>query len=71
MDIRQELIELCVDMVGFWEQLKNEVELIPETKLDEVVHKWNTYFKDHVESVYKLTSAKEHIEEYEAEQYED
>ena len=64
MDIKKELIELCVDMVGFWEQLKNEVELIPEEKLDEVVHKWNTYFKDHVETVDKLVNAKMHIEDY-------
>lgn len=64
MDIRQELIELCVDMVGFWEQLKKEVELIPEIDRDKVVHKWNTYFKDHVESVDKLINTKMHIENY-------
>lgn len=65
MNIKQELIELCEIQMALWKKLKEEAELISENDDVSVVLKWNTFFKDNVEAVYKLSDTKMHIKEAE------
>ena len=65
MNIKQELIELCEVQMALWEKLKKETELILENDDVSVVLKWNTFFKDNVEAIYKLSDTKMHIKETE------
>lgn len=64
-NIKQELIELCDAQISLWQNLKNEVELISEEYDINVVLKWNSYFKDNVAAIYKLSDVKNHIKETE------
>lgn len=65
MNIKQELIELCEIQVALWGKLRKETELIPNEDDASIVLKWNTFFKDNVKAVYKLTDTKMHIKEVE------
>lgn len=65
MNIKQELIELCKVQVAFWEKFKNETELIPEDDDASIVLKWDSFFKDNVESVNKLIDVRKHMKQAE------
>ena len=64
-NIKQELIELCDVQISLWQNLKNEVELISEEYDINIVLKWNSYFRDNVAAICKLSDVKEHIKEVE------
>ena len=62
MTIKQELLELCQVQAAFWEKFRKEVELISDEDDISVIEKWNSFFKDNVEAVHKLTDTKMSIE---------
>lgn len=65
MDIMQEIIELCDDMVVFWEQFKAEVEAIPSEDEADLVLKWHDYFQTNSAVVANLSMTKRNIDELE------
>ena len=67
IDIKQEIIELCNDMITFWDGLQREVEKIPNRNQEDVVLKWKSYFPEHHDAISKLSFAKMHIDRLEKE----
>lgn len=65
MDIKQEIIELCDDMVAFWEQFKAEMEAIPSKDEADIILKWHDYFQEHSDVVARLSMTKRNINEIE------
>ena len=64
-DIKQEVTELCNDMIIFWEGLQREIEKIPNQ--EDVVLKWKRYFPEHRDVISKLSFTKMHIDKLERE----
>lgn len=64
-NIKEEVTELCNDMIVFWERLLEEVERIPDQNQEAVVLKWKRYFPEHSDAVSKLSFAKMHIDKLE------
>lgn len=65
MDIKRKIIELCDNMVVFWQQFKAEVETIPDGDNAELVCKWYNYFREHGDTVGKLSETKWNVKEVE------
>ena len=65
MGIKQKIIELCDNMIAFWQQLKKEVEVISSEDNAELVCKWYDYFQEHSDTVGKLSETKLSIKEVE------
>ena len=62
INIKQEVIELCNDMIIFWNGLQKEVEKIPDQNKDDIVIKWKSYFPENRDAISKLVVTKMHIE---------
>ena len=67
IDIKREIIELCNDMIVFWDGLQREVEKIPNRNQEDIVLKWKKYFPEHNDAIGKLSLAKMHIDRLERE----
>lgn len=67
MNIKQEIIELCNDMIIFWDGLEREMMKIQNQNQDDIVLKWKSYFPEHYDTISKLTFAKMHIDNLERE----
>ena len=67
MSIKQEIMELCNDMIIFWDGLEREMMKIPNQNQDDIVLKWKSYFPEHHDAISKLIFVKMHIEELERE----
>lgn len=67
INIKREIIELCNDMIVFWDGLQKEVEKIPNQNQDDIVLKWKEYFPEHHDVISKLSFAKMHIDNLERE----
>lgn len=65
MDIKQKIIGLCDNMVVFWQQFKTEVKAIPDEDNAELVCKWYDYFREHGDTVEKLSETKWNVKEVE------
>ena len=65
MNIKQKIIELCDEMIIFWNQLKKKVESIPDEDNAELVCEWYNYFKEHADSIGKFSYTKLRIKEIE------
>ena len=65
MDIKQEIIKVCDDMVAFWEQFKSEVKAIPSEDEADLVLKWHDYFQTNSAVVANLSMTKRNIDELE------
>lgn len=66
-NIKQEIIELCNDMIIFWDGLQKEIMKIPNRTQEDVVLKWKSYFPEHKDIISKLSWAKVHIDRLERE----
>lgn len=67
MNIKQEVIELCNDMIIFWDGLQREIKKIPNQNQEDIVLKWKSYFPEHKDVISKLSFAKMHIDSLERE----
>lgn len=65
MDIKQEIIKVCDDMVAFWEQFKVEMEAIPNEDEVDIICKWHDYFQENSDVVARLSMTKRNINEVE------
>ena len=65
MNIKQKIIELCDDMIVFWQQFKKEVEEISDEDNAILVYRWHDYFKEHKDTIGKLSETKWNVEEIE------
>jgi hypothetical protein len=62
MNIKKEILELCDEMINFWDGLQREIEQIPNENQDDVVLKWKSYFPEHSDVVSKLSWTKMHVD---------
>lgn len=62
MNIKQEIIEICDDMISFWDGLKRKIKQIPNEDTTEIVCKWNDYFPEHSNTTINLIKTKMDIE---------
>lgn len=65
MNVKQQIIELCDGMAVFWEQLKNEIESVPNEDSAELVCKWHNYFEEHGDAISKLSETKYNVTQLE------
>lgn len=65
MNIKRKIIELCDNMIVFWEQFKREIEIIPDEDNAELVCKWYDYFQEHGDTIGKLSETKWSIKKIE------
>ena len=65
MFIKQNVIELCDDMICFWQQLKDETESISDNNdsVKLVCDKWYNHFERHGDTIGKFSEVKHDIEE--------
>ena len=66
-NIKQEIIELCHDMIIFWDRLQREIMKIPNQNKDDIVLKWKSYFPENHDVISKLILTKMNIESLERE----
>lgn len=65
MNIKQRIIKLCDSMIAFWNQLKIEVEAIPDADDVDIIYKWRTYFPEHGDIIAELGETKRCAKEVE------
>ena len=62
MNVKEKLIELCDNMIYFWQQLKKEIETIQRDDHLELDCKWYDHFEKNGDVVGNLSETKELIE---------
>lgn len=63
MDIKQKIIELCNDMIIFWQDLKKNMESMTNGDESTIVCKWHSHFTEHFHAIGKLSDTKRDIDE--------
>lgn len=63
MDIKQDILNVCDDMIFLWDQLKAEIEAIPDEDVADIVCRWQDYFQEHADIIANFSMVKKDIEE--------
>lgn len=63
MDIKQNIIELCDEMMTFWQNLKEKMESISKEDKATVVCEWSNYFIDNSHTIGKLSEVKMNVDQ--------
>lgn len=67
MRIKWKIIELCDDMIEFWDRLRRKLEQIPNENEAEIVLLWNNYFPEYSDTTINLINTKIDVETVEEE----
>lgn len=63
MDVKQNVIELCDEMINFWQNLKEKIEYISKEDKTTLVCEWSNHFIDNSHTIGKLTEVKTNIDQ--------
>ena len=63
MDIKQDILNVCDDMIFLWDQLKAEMEALPDEDVADVICKWQDYFEENANIITNFSMTKRNIEE--------
>lgn len=63
MDIKQDILNVCDDMIFLWDQLKAEIEAIPDEDVADIVCRWQDYFQEHADIIANFSMVKRNVEE--------
>ena len=63
MDIKQDILNVCDDMIFLWDQLKAETEAIPDEDVADIVCRWQDYFQEHADIITNFSTVKRNVEE--------
>ncbi len=63
MSIKRQIIELCNDMIIFWDGLEREIMKIPNQNEADIVYMWQEYFREHGDIVGTFSATKNSVNE--------
>ena len=63
MGIKRQILELCNDMIMFWDGLEREIMKIPNQNEADIVYMWQEYFHEHGDIVGTLGATKRSVNE--------
>ena len=63
MDIKQDILNVCDAMIFLWDQLKAEIEAIPDEDVADIVCRWQDYFQEHADIIANFSMVKRDVEE--------